>query len=71
MSKSSILSLQHVGAFYWRQAGYLRKEQFWALKDISFELYHGDSLGVIGRNSAAKAPCFESSPAFCTPTEVC
>ncbi len=55
MSKRLALSLGNVGAFYWRQAGYLRKERFWALKDISFELHHGESLGVIGRNGAGKS----------------
>lgn len=53
--KSLALSLQNVGTFYWRQAGYLRKERFWALKDITFDLYHGESLGVIGRNGAGKS----------------
>lgn len=55
MSEQLALSLRNVGAFYWRQAGYLRKERFWALKDVSFELYHGESLGVIGRNGAGKS----------------
>ncbi|MCB0445941.1 MAG: ABC transporter ATP-binding protein [Gelidibacter sp.] len=55
MSKRLALSLRNVGTFYWRQAGYLRKERFWALKDISFELHHGESLGVIGRNGAGKS----------------
>ena len=55
MSKSLALSLRNVGAFYWRQAGYLRKERFWALNDISFDLHHGESLGVIGRNGAGKS----------------
>jgi lipopolysaccharide transport system ATP-binding protein len=55
MSKPLALSLQNVGAFYWRQVGYLRREQFWALKDVSFELRHGESLGVIGRNGAGKS----------------
>ena len=55
MSKSLALSLRNVGTFYWRQAGYLRKERFWALKDVSFELRHGESLGVIGRNGAGKS----------------
>lgn len=55
MSKPLALSLQNVGTFYWRQAGYLRKERFWALKDVSFDLRHGESLGVIGRNGAGKS----------------
>lgn len=28
---------------------------FWALKDISFELKHGDRVGIIGRNGAGKS----------------
>ena len=49
------LTLRGAGAFYWRQLGYLRRQRYWALKDISFELYHGESLGVIGRNGAGKS----------------
>jgi lipopolysaccharide transport system ATP-binding protein len=30
-------------------------ETFWALKDISFEIEHGESVGVIGRNGAGKS----------------
>ncbi|MCP5419532.1 MAG: ABC transporter ATP-binding protein [Gammaproteobacteria bacterium] len=52
---SPILSLRNVGAFYWRRSGYLRKEHFWALKDVSFDLYQGESLGIIGRNGAGKS----------------
>ena len=32
----------------------LRKKEFWALKDISFELKEGEVLGLIGRNGAGK-----------------
>lgn len=55
MTGSLALTLRNVGAFYWRQAGYLRKERFWALRDVSFELRHGESLGIIGRNGAGKS----------------
>lgn len=35
--------------------GRARKETFWALKDVSFEIDEGQVLGVIGRNGAGKS----------------
>lgn len=53
--KEPVLSLRNVGAYYWRRKSYFKRDRFWALNNVSFDLYYGESLGVIGRNGAGKS----------------
>ena len=33
----------------------LRPDEFWAVDDVSFTLYPGDALGLVGKNGAGKS----------------
>ena len=33
----------------------LQSTSFWALKGVSFEVKHGEAIGIIGRNGAGKS----------------
>lgn len=46
--------LDLLGAPSARQRDKLREKEFWALKDISLELFAGDILGVVGTNGSGK-----------------
>ena len=58
--------IQQQGVGLWRrlsgkgneaESAHKGTEDFWALKDLSFEVTRGEVVGVIGRNGAGKVRC--------------
>lgn len=46
-----------------------KREEFWALKDINFDVSQGDRIGVIGRNGAGKSTLLKVLSRITEPTE--
>ncbi len=55
MSSQVILDARQVGISYRQRSGLLRYERFWGLKDVTFSLRAGETLGIIGSNGAGKS----------------
>jgi lipopolysaccharide transport system ATP-binding protein len=63
----SAIKLQNVDVAYAKGMRYFSKNKIWALKDISLDIKHGETLGILGRNGSGKSTMLKLLANMITP----
>ena len=53
--REAVIEVSGVGLSYPIRSGFLKWSRYWPLLDISFEVFRGETLGLIGRNGVGKS----------------
>ena len=48
-------SIARLGSVFCRQPVQVARGEFWALRDVGFEIERGDTVALVGRNGAGKS----------------
>jgi lipopolysaccharide transport system ATP-binding protein len=67
--RASIANLPNLLRPSRRMIGSARRSSLWALRDVTFQLQHGELLGVIGHNGAGKSTLLKLLSRVTAPTE--
>jgi lipopolysaccharide transport system ATP-binding protein len=65
-AKKILQGIRH--PLHWSDAGNPRYEEFWALQDVSLNIYQGERVGIIGRNGAGKSTMLKILSRITEPT---
>ncbi|MCU7842306.1 MAG: ATP-binding cassette domain-containing protein [Candidatus Thiodiazotropha sp. (ex Monitilora ramsayi)] len=66
MSESAI-KLQNVDVAYAKGMRFFSKQKIWALKDITLDIKHGETLGILGKNGSGKSTMLKLLANMITP----